>query len=103
MRFEFIKSQEKAWPIKLMCSVLSVSRSGYFSWQKRPASKTKLKNELLKPLVVEIQGKHRNSCGSRRMAQKLSQAGLKIGRYKAAAIAPISVRLAIGIHTHLTD
>ena len=86
MRFEFIKSQKKAWPIKLMCSVLQVSRGGYFSWLNRPISKTRLETERLKPVVVEIQDKHRNACGSRRMAQKLQQNGEKIGRYKAARL-----------------
>lgn len=86
MRFEFIKSQKKAWPIKLMCSVLHVSRSGYFSWLNRPASRTKLEAERLKPLVVKIQEKHRNSCGSRMMAPKLVENGIKIGRYKAARL-----------------
>lgn len=86
MRFEFIKSQKKAWPINLMCSVLRVSRSGYFSWLNRPASKSKLQAERLKPLVIQIQEKHRNSCGSRRMAQKLSQENLLIGRHKAAKL-----------------
>ncbi len=86
MRFEFIKSQRKAWPIKLMCSVLRVSRSGYFSWLNRPASKSKQETERLKPLVVAIQRKHRNSCGSRRMAHKLRQEGVEIGRHKAAQL-----------------
>jgi transposase InsO family protein len=83
MRFEFIDLQKKAYPIRLLCSVLRVSYSGYFSWRKRPVSKNKRKDDLLKALVVDIQKKHRNSCGSRRMAQKISQAGIKIGRYKA--------------------
>lgn len=86
MRFEFVRSQKKAWPISLMCSVLCVSRSGYFAWLKRLPSKRYQERESLKPLVQNIQENHRNSCGSRRMADKLRQAGVKTGRYKAAKL-----------------
>jgi len=30
MRYRFIDEYKKTWPVNLMCSVLSVSRSGYY-------------------------------------------------------------------------
>ncbi len=84
MRFEFIDLQKKAYPVKLLCHVLRVSYSGYFSWRKR-ANSNKQKDDLLKSLVIEIQRKHRNSCGSRRIAAKLTESGIKTGRYNKVA------------------
>lgn len=86
MRFEFIRSQKKAWPISVMCHVMRVSRSGFFSWLQRGASKRKVETDRVKPLVVEIQEHYRNSCGARRMSMKLRQSGIKAGRFKAARL-----------------
>lgn len=86
MRFEFIESQKKAYPIKVMCWVLNVSRSGFFAWRKKSVSKREHETALLKPLVKEIQDKYKSSCGSRRMANKLTEAGVPTGRFKAARL-----------------
>jgi len=64
MRFEFIESQKKAYPIKVMCWVLNVSRSGFFAWRKKSVSKREHEAALLKPLLKQIQDKYKSSCGS---------------------------------------
>ena len=35
MRYRFIDTHKKVWPINLMCGVLDVSRSGFYHWQGR--------------------------------------------------------------------
>ena len=37
MRYRFIDTHKKVWPINLMCGVLDVSRSGFYHWQGRGA------------------------------------------------------------------
>ncbi len=66
MRFEFINLQKKAYPVYVMCRVLEVSRSGFFSWLKRMPSRRKADRDRLKVLVMNIQKRHHSSCGSRR-------------------------------------
>ena len=39
MRYRFIDEHKKAWPVNLMCGVLSVSRSGYYDWTGRGPSR----------------------------------------------------------------
>lgn len=35
VRFEFIENHREAFPVTRMCSVLDVSRSGYYAWRER--------------------------------------------------------------------
>jgi len=43
MKYRFIKEYQCLFPVKKMCQVLKVSRSGYYAWLKRPPSKSKKK------------------------------------------------------------
>ena len=40
MRYAFIERHRTFWPIVIQCEVLRVSRSGFYSWRKRPPSAT---------------------------------------------------------------
>jgi len=39
VKYSFIAQHKKIWPITLMCKVLEVSNSNYYSYQKRQSSK----------------------------------------------------------------
>lgn len=38
MRYAFIEDHRTAWPITIQCRVLTVTRSGYYEWRRRPVS-----------------------------------------------------------------
>ena len=38
MRFEFIRAEKAFYPLTVLCSVLEVSRSGFYAWCKRRRS-----------------------------------------------------------------
>ena len=47
MKFRFISEHREIFRVGRMCNVLDVSRSGYYSWRKRPESLRKKENRKL--------------------------------------------------------
>ena len=58
MKFAFIEEKKVAFPVEPMCRILGVSRSGYYAWQKRPAS------ERAKADVRLVSNRRRSGSGS---------------------------------------
>jgi transposase InsO family protein len=80
VKFAFIAARKVAFPVDTMCKVLSVSRSGYYAWSKRPASTVKTADVRL---VAEIAGAHKRSrgtYGSPRVHQELRARGVRVGK-----------------------
>ena len=75
MRFQFIKENEDAFEVSAMCETFNVSRSGYYSWKKRPVSKTAQRAESLTAEIEEIHHKRKEVYGSPRVHQELLDRG----------------------------
>lgn len=58
MKHSSIRTHEKAFPVALMCRVLRVSRSGYYAFRKRSASRQERHNC---PLTTHIKAIHQES------------------------------------------
>lgn len=69
MRFYFIDSSRKAYPLYLLCKVMEVSRSGYYSWSKRGKSAREKERDRLIPMVKTIHKNSRSTYGKRRIAE----------------------------------
>jgi hypothetical protein len=68
------------------CALLAVSRSGFYAWRRRPASR---RAEVNQRLVAEMQVIHREvdrTYGSPRMAPELVGRGLPCGRHRVARL-----------------
>ena len=50
MRYLCIDRRRNQYPVRMMCRVLKVSRSGYYAWRIRPESE---RSELLSKVVYE--------------------------------------------------
>jgi len=86
VRFAFIAT-EKAWyPVALMCRVLQVSRSGYYSWCKRPAAERVGKDQRLTLEVAAIHAESRGRYGSPRVHAELRERGQRIARKRVARL-----------------
>ncbi len=86
MRFEFIRAEEAVWPVLVMCQVLCVSRSGYYAWRSRPASKRAVADDQL---IVEIKAAHeagRGNYGSPRVHRALRKNGRRVGKKRVARL-----------------
>lgn len=86
MRYQFIDTAKKAYPVTLLCKVMMVSRSGYYSWCSRDISARQQEYERLIPLVKESHRQSRRTYGARRIADDLTALGEPCGRTKAGSL-----------------
>jgi transposase InsO family protein len=72
------------WPMTVLCEVLEVSRSGFYTYLHR--QKTSVIDVMERALVARVKAiadTTRHSYGSRRMAKQLQDEGFAVGRAKA--------------------
>ena len=84
MRYRFIDEHKKAWPVNLMCSVLSVSRSGYYDWTGRGASQRAQANRELDRRIRDIFACHRQRYGVPRITDALHDEGVECSENRVA-------------------
>ena len=80
MRFVFIAAEKALYPVRLLCSLLEVSRSGYYAWVDRPVGPKTVADALL---VVEIRAalaRGRGAYGSPRIHRELRARGIHVGK-----------------------
>ena len=80
MKFAFIDEEKALWPVEALCTVLCVSRSGFYAWRRRPPSPRSCDDAKL---VVEIKAAHkegRQAYGSPRVLRALRKRGKCVGK-----------------------
>ena len=61
MRYAWIETQRDSYPLKLLCRVLQVSRSGYYAWRRRqPSARVQRRQQI----GQAAQQSHRDSHGT---------------------------------------
>ena len=86
MRFAFIDVEKAFYPMRILCRVLRVSRSGYYAWRTRKPSARQLEDERLRPKVMEAFKTGRGTYGSPRVRDELVDQGFEIGRKRVARL-----------------
>jgi putative transposase len=84
--FELIEAEKARFPVRLMCSVLKVSPSGYYAWHQRPVSKRKQEGERLKFAIQEAHQAGRGTYGRPRITRELRDQGVRVGRHRVARL-----------------
>jgi putative transposase len=98
MKYRFIQTHAARCRVKLMCTALGVSRSGYYAWQQRQPSARALANRRLLWAIQAVYQASRQvygyrrvhrallaaqmACGRNRVARLMRQAGLRAKRYR---------------------
>lgn len=80
MKFVFITAEKAHYPIRMLCELLGVSRSGYYAWIDRPAAPKAVSDAQL---VVEIKAamrRGRGAYGSPRVHRELRARGVRVGK-----------------------
>jgi putative transposase len=81
-----INENKHFFSIKMMCRVLSVSRSGYYAWKKQPESLRAQENTKLANAIKAIYDDEKQRVGSPRITKRLRASGCAIGRNRVARI-----------------
>ena len=77
MRFAFIDVEKASYPMRVLCRVLEVSRSGYYAWRFRKPSSRNLEDERLRPKIVEAFKTGRGTYGKPARAVRTRRPGLR--------------------------
>ncbi len=83
MRYRRISDSEGLCPAQEMCSILEVSRSGYYDWKSREPSARDREDGLLKDAISRIYGLSKGRYGHRPIHAHLQEEGLDCGRDRA--------------------
>jgi transposase InsO family protein len=86
VKFAFIDAKKSEYPVKLLCRVLEVSRSGFYAWATRKASKHAVDDEDLVVRVKAVHAKARRVYGSPRVHRQLAREGVKVSRKRVARL-----------------
>jgi len=84
MIYNFIKNNEKVFPIEKMCQVLGVSSSGYYSWKTTVISNRVLRMNHIKEKITSIYFESKQRYGSPRITIELQSLGYAISRITVA-------------------
>ena len=86
MKYRFISANREIFRVGRMCNVLSVSRSSYYAWLKRPESSRKKENRKLAVKIKVIHGQYRKVYGSPRIHKELKDQGVSCGQNRVARV-----------------
>ena len=79
-------AKKACWPVAVQCSVLGVSRSGYYAWKGRPpAPRAREEAELIREIAAAYElGRH--VYGSPRVHRELRAKGRRVSRNRVARL-----------------
>lgn len=84
MRYRFIDTHKKAWPVNLMCGVLNVSSSAYYDWATRGISARDQANHELDGRMQALYSFHKQRYGAPRIADALRDENLLCSENRVA-------------------
>ena len=86
MRFAFIATEKAAFPVRLLCRTLQVSRAGFYAWQTRPPARRQQDDDRVSVQIAAIHAESRQRYGSPRIHAELRDRGCRMGRKRVARL-----------------
>src|SRR5260370_7367169 len=86
VKFALVDAEKAQHSIALMCSLLGVSRAGYYAWRERPPSRRTREDQRLRVLVREAHERSRRTYGSPRVHVELAANGVRTSRKRVARL-----------------
>ena len=82
MRFQFIEAHREEFEVQVMCDVLDVSRSGYYTWRTRPVSKREMADAEYMKKIKQIFDDSHQTYGYERIWHELRDDGIPCGKHR---------------------
>jgi putative transposase len=86
MTYGFMEEHRGLYRIATMCSVLRVSRSGFYAWRSRRPSRRRIDNQELLGHIRQVHAQSRRLYGSPRITVELREQGFRCGKNRVARI-----------------
>ena len=90
MRYTCIDRRRSQYPVRMMCRLLQVSRSGYYAWRVRPESQRAKTDRELITLIRQIHEDTDGVYGAAKITAELNEQGYPCGRHKVARLMRIA-------------
>lgn len=86
MKFELVKAEKAHYPVAVLCAVLSVSRSGFYAWLRRPEPARAAADAALVIDIRAAQKLGRGAYGSPRVHAELQAKGARVSEKRVARL-----------------
>ena len=86
MKYAAIQQHRGQYPVGMMCRVLTVSRSGYYDWLRRPESARARRHRELTEQIRSFHENSRETYGSPRIREDLVESGEQVGENTVALL-----------------
>jgi len=86
MTFRLIEAERAEHSISRLCSVLGVSRVGFYAWRRRPPSARALRDAELERLIAAVFAASRETYGAPRVHAELRARGVRVGKKRIARL-----------------
>ena len=86
MKYAFIRKHENEFRVIRMCSVLEVSRSGYYHWVRRPESRRAREDRELLVHIRRVHLQSRRAYGTVKTWRELGAQGIACGKHRVARL-----------------
>lgn len=85
-RFRFVEQEKAGYPVRVLCSALGVSPSGYYAWRSRgPSARARSDTELAAE-IRRFHARSRGTYGVPRVHADLADAGFHVSRKRVARL-----------------
>jgi putative transposase len=85
-RFRFVEQEKARYPVRVLCSALGVSPSGYYAWRGRGPSARAVADDALAAEIRRSHARSRGTYGVPRVYADLAEAGHRVARKRVARL-----------------
>lgn len=85
-KYQFVASQASEYPVSVLCRVLGLARSGYYTWKQQPSSARAQRDQELSTQIRTVLTASRQSYGSPRVHAELQAQGVRCARKRVARL-----------------